>query len=79
MLSNSTCWSTFPDEEVELYSLGRMEGSARATFEEHLLVCEECRARVVEAELFVSILRTALGIEERNSAPPPVVIVPSSR
>ena len=40
------------EEELENYSLGRIAPSHSAALEEHLLVCESCRARLSGIEPF---------------------------
>src|SRR5215469_6949979 len=39
------------DEELERYSLGGAAGDEFAQLEEHLLICEGCRARLEEYDL----------------------------
>jgi len=48
------------DDELELYSLGRLEEEQRNTIEEHLLVCESCRKQVEEFDEFAAAMRVAL-------------------
>lgn len=48
------------DDELELYSLSRLQEVDTARIEEHLLVCQQCRDRLVEIEDFVRTLRVAL-------------------
>ena len=47
-------------EQLELYSMGRLEAAQAAALEEHLLVCEECCERLAQTEDFIAILRAAL-------------------
>jgi len=66
----STSRETHPsDDELELYSLGRMEEGQSRPVEEHLLVCEDCRRRVEEFDEFAAAMRAALReIEVRKQA-----------
>jgi hypothetical protein len=47
------------DEELERYSLGDCAGEESEMLEEHLLVCERCRARAEEHDLFTDALTGA--------------------
>ena len=49
-----------PDEDdIERYSMGAVSEEETACFEEHLLICENCRLLVAESDAFVSALRGA--------------------
>jgi hypothetical protein len=50
------------DEDVlELYALGRIQDEERlAPIEEHLLVCESCRARMGETDQYLAVMESAL-------------------
>jgi hypothetical protein len=48
-----------PDEELELYSLGRLEDAQLRQLEEHLLLCEHCQRRLEETDTFVLAMRQA--------------------
>jgi anti-sigma factor RsiW len=48
------------DDDLELYALDRMAEVDAAPVEEHLLVCEECRARLVEWDEYVRAMRAAM-------------------
>jgi anti-sigma factor RsiW len=41
------------DDDLELYAIERLPESNTAPVEEHLLVCEECRARLAAWEEYV--------------------------
>jgi anti-sigma factor RsiW len=56
------------DDLLEAYAVGRASEADVACLEEHMLVCEPCRSRLVAMESFVSLLRGALEAEERRSA-----------
>ena len=49
------------DDEIELYALGRLAEARVSTLEEHLLICEPCRARLEEMDEYVAAMRQALG------------------
>ena len=48
------------NEELELYSMVRLSEQASARLEEHILLCESCRARLNEFDEFVNTIRRAL-------------------
>ncbi len=48
------------DEEIELYSLGRLTEPAISRLETHLLVCEHCRNRLEEEDAYIRAMRSAL-------------------
>jgi hypothetical protein len=45
---------------LERYSMGRLAKAEMTPLEEHLLVCEECRNRVVQMDLKQAAIREAL-------------------
>lgn len=56
----------FDEEMLERYALGQLEGSDLAAVEEHLLVCQRCRDRVVELDQFIAAFRGAVhGFAQR--------------
>lgn len=57
------------DDELELYSLGRLSSSREEAVEEHLLVCETCQDRLAETEAYVLAMRTAAA-KLAEQAPP---------
>ncbi len=48
------------DYAVERYSMGRLTEAKMASLEEHLLVCEDCRKRVVQTDFEDAAIREAL-------------------
>jgi hypothetical protein len=48
------------DDLLELYSLDRLTGPRLARVEEHLLVCERCRERLIEIDGLVGTVRSVL-------------------
>jgi anti-sigma factor ChrR (cupin superfamily) len=50
-------------ETLERYALGRLAEPERRPVEEHLLICQPCRTRLVQAEQFVRAMREGF---ERN-------------
>jgi len=54
------------DDLLEAYALGKLEDAELAFAEEHLLVCAECRDRLVVIEGFVSVLKNALNAKKRK-------------
>ncbi|HEX8984430.1 MAG TPA: hypothetical protein VF767_03330 [Bryobacteraceae bacterium] len=55
------------DDLLETYALGKLQDADLAFAEEHMLVCAECRDRLVGIEAFVSVLRNALNAGKRKS------------
>ncbi len=52
---------THPDENVlEMYCMEKLEGLQLESFEEHLLICEECQDRVTEVDRFLIAMKAAL-------------------
>ena len=47
------------DEELERYCLGGFGEAQCAHLEEHVLLCETCRARLIETETFIFAVRRA--------------------
>jgi anti-sigma factor RsiW len=47
------------DDALELYALGRLEVSRTEALEEHLLICEPCRERLDETDIFVRAMKGA--------------------
>lgn len=61
-----------PDEQLELYCLGRATNEQLAPIEEHLLECPDCVARVEAMLETIDTLRAALWRleqERRNRNP----------
>lgn len=54
------------DEELELYSLGRLDAPRSSTLEEHLLVCPRCQQALAETDGYVRVMRAALAREIRE-------------
>lgn len=55
-----------PDDVLEKYLLHRLSEPELAPVEEHLLVCEKCRARTEEIEEFVTVTQAALRESDRK-------------
>ncbi len=51
------------DEQLELYSLGRLPEPLAAAIEEHLLVCSTCQEHLDEMEVFATAMRRAISEE----------------
>lgn len=47
------------EEDLERYSMGELLEAECARFEEHLLLCESCRERVRQQDLFVRSMKHA--------------------
>jgi hypothetical protein len=47
------------DDALELYALGRLEDLPMEALEEHLLICEPCRVRLDETDIFVRAMKGA--------------------
>src|SRR6266404_1145335 len=56
------------EDEVERYSMQEMSDVESGPFEEHLLICEVCRNRVQEADIYVSAMQCA-GTQARGAPP----------
>jgi anti-sigma factor RsiW len=48
-----------PDDVAEAYCMGALDPADAAAFEEHLLVCDECRATVDAVTEYVRAIRPA--------------------
>ena len=46
-------------DDLELYAMERLPESDTAPVEEHLLVCEECQARLAGVDVYVRAMRAA--------------------
>src|SRR5215210_124744 len=68
-------FNAHPEEEVlERYALGKLDESAAAPIEEHVLVCHECQDRLAAADDYIHTLKAALP-----ALPPERVEQPSRR
>jgi len=47
------------DDDLELYALARLPESSAVGLEEHLLVCAQCRDRLVVWDEYVAAMREA--------------------
>jgi anti-sigma factor ChrR (cupin superfamily) len=50
---------TDPEEFAESYIMGRLSSAEIVAFEEHCLLCADCRAAVEAAEAFVRAIKEA--------------------
>jgi anti-sigma factor RsiW len=48
------------DDDLEEYLMGRLSDNDGAQLEEHLLICESCRGRLVEVEETIRLIREAM-------------------
>jgi hypothetical protein len=48
------------DDVLELYSLGRLQEPELSSAEQHLLLCQACRARLEATDAYVAAMRAAL-------------------
>lgn len=62
------------DDALEQYSMGNLPESKVGYFEEHLLVCEPCRLRLDETDIYVASMRSAAA--EFQSQQRPVQVEP---
>jgi hypothetical protein len=62
------------DGALEQYSMGNLPESTLSYFEEHLLVCESCRRRLDETDVYVASMRSAAA--EFQSQQRPVQVEP---
>lgn len=53
--------SHMDSDDVEAYSLGRMQTPEQNEAEEHLMICAYCRQRVASEDMFVNSIRAVLG------------------
>ncbi len=58
------------DDMLELYSLGRLDETAAAALEEHLLVCPHCQQQLDELDLFAQAARQAARELQEEAAVP---------
>ena len=58
------------DDMLELYSLGRLDETAAAALEEHLLVCPHCQQQLDELDLFAKATRQAARELQAEAAMP---------
>jgi hypothetical protein len=65
------------DDELEEYSMGCLPESEGGGFEEHILVCEECRERLEAIDTFTASMRGAAA--EFRSRQPPMEYRPERR
>jgi anti-sigma factor RsiW len=56
------------EEQIEGYAAGSFSDDEAARMEEHLLVCEACRAAVEETAEYVTAMRDAAGQARREQA-----------
>src|SRR5690242_9702612 len=56
------------DDDLELYSLGRLDEPELGKVEEHLLICAECQARLERQDEFTNAARSALEHLQVESA-----------
>jgi anti-sigma factor RsiW len=49
----------FDEEEIERYSRGDVHEGELGRFEEHLLICETCRRRVAQSDVYIGAMRRA--------------------
>lgn len=56
-------------EDIEKYSMGGMSEEAAGEFEEHLLICQVCRDRVMESDRYVRAMRGATRQLRHRAAP----------
>jgi hypothetical protein len=47
---------------LERYSMGSLEAEILAKLEQHLLLCEMCRARVIAADAYIHTMKVAVGM-----------------
>lgn len=47
------------EEALESYAIGTLSGTSIETLEEHILICEDCRVRLDEADRYVHAMRNA--------------------
>ena len=54
------------DDLLELYSMGRLKEEEMAPLEEHLLICDECRNRLMATDREIAAIREALRRREEK-------------
>ncbi|HXB72309.1 MAG TPA: hypothetical protein VNY05_28985 [Candidatus Acidoferrales bacterium] len=65
------------EDELEQYSMGNLPESESDAFEEHLLVCEQCRLRLEEIDEYTASMRGAAA--EFRSGQRPAQVEPQRR
>jgi predicted anti-sigma-YlaC factor YlaD len=51
----------FPEHVLESYAMGKAPSLDYGPLEEHLLLCEACRQRLMKVEEFILVIRAALA------------------
>jgi hypothetical protein len=60
------------EADLESYSMRALSREASARVEEHLLICETCRGRLVEADQYVAAMKDAArDLPRQERAPEP--------
>ena len=57
-------------ETLEKYSMGSVTAKTSVRVEEHLLICEQCRQTLTEAEAYVAAMRQAAKTLRRDGRKP---------
>jgi hypothetical protein len=60
----------FDEESLELYAFGRLAEARAELLEEHLLICEECRARLDATEQYIKVMARGSRLLRKESANP---------
>ena len=55
-------------DDLELYAMERLPESVAAPVEEHLLLCEECQARLADFDAYVRAMRAAMAASRPTAA-----------
>ncbi len=70
------------EDDLDRFSMGTMSEEEAMPFEEHLLMCAECRQRVASSDEFVAAVRSAAARLHTPHAPksaPDVAVMPAGR
>ena len=58
---NSCLELRFGEDVLERYAMGKLSSFLAVPFEDHLVICPVCQARLASEEEFVLVVRTALS------------------
>jgi hypothetical protein len=56
-----------PEDDLEAYSMNRLQNSARRAIKEHLLLCERCRLRLSATGVYVRAMRAGTAALDRET------------
>lgn len=57
----------FGEEVIESYVFGRLRAEDAEVFEQHLLICNDCRCALARLDRFIRALKGAFGMRASDS------------